>query len=126
VPPEDLALLRREPGGGEQIRSLHRGSPQRLLAPPAGDRLVVAGEEDLRHGEATELGRARVLRVLEQAAAEGFLARRLFVAENTGDEAADGVDDDEGGDLTAGKNEVADRDLISSSTKRRTRSSTPS
>ena len=44
---------------------------KRLLTPPAGDLCMVPREEDVRHGLALEITRARVLRIAEQPIEEG-------------------------------------------------------
>src|SRR6267378_1501333 len=53
----------------EQIGAPLACARHRLLLPPPRDLLVVPGEEDLRHPQSAELGRARVLRSFQQALA---------------------------------------------------------
>src|SRR5438874_13071684 len=82
-----------------------------LGAPPAGDLGVVAGEKHVGDPMALELGRPGVVRILDQVRAERLLSRRIGAAQNPRDQAADGIDHDQGGQLAAGQHEVADREL---------------
>src|SRR5437879_13649243 len=49
----------------EKVGTALQGAQQALPAAPSVHLLMVAGEQHLRHGPAAEVGRARVLRVLE-------------------------------------------------------------
>ncbi len=71
---------------------------------------MVAAEQDLGHCLALELGRSRVLRVLEQAVGERLLDDR-FGLDCPGQQAQHGVDDDHRRQLAAGQHVVADRQL---------------
>ena len=44
--------------------------------------------------------------------AEGFVHCGIFVAERAGDQARDGVHDERGAQFAAGKDEIADRELV--------------
>src|SRR6476619_2060616 len=59
------------PGG--QVGSALARPLDRLLASPALDGAVIARGQDRRHAHATEDGRSRVLRVLEQPVREGLV-----------------------------------------------------
>mgnify|MGYP003347520299 CR=1 FL=1 len=65
--------------GSQQIRSPASRSQQRLLLTPARNRLMVAGEQNVRHPHAPEDRRPRILRILEQPVAERFVRRALVV-----------------------------------------------
>ena len=73
---------------------------------------MVAGEEDLRDAGAAEVFGTGVLGVFEEAGGEGVVGRGGLVAEDAGEEAGDGVEDDEGGELAAAEYVVADRELL--------------
>lgn len=70
---------------------------------PLGDFFVVAREEDVRDFLAAELGGLSVLGGLNGVSrGEALHGGRSLAAEDTGEEADDGVNDDEGGELAAG------------------------
>ena len=75
---------------------------------------MVAGEEDLRHRPAAELGRARVVRVLEPAVERGREALHLARAfgERARKPARDRVDERERRNLAAREDVRADRDDV--------------
>jgi len=77
---------------------------------PAGDALVVAGEQNLGNLQALKIERFGILRVFEQRG-KGFGLGCLAFFENTREKADKGVDQDHGGDFTAGKNIIANRDV---------------
>src|SRR3954464_12131065 len=86
---------------------------ERVPRAPARDARVVAGEENAGNTLATEQRRPGVLGAFENwFGGERFAAVPLFVPEDAGNEPRDGVDDGEGGELTAGEHEVADRELL--------------
>jgi hypothetical protein len=68
----------------KQVGAPGLGALQGLLAAPLGDFGVVAGKEDLGDLQAAEVLRARVLRVLQQAGAEGVVFGGILVAEGAG------------------------------------------
>ena len=109
---EQLGLLAaRLAAAVEEVRPSLEGPPQRLAEPPAADLLVVARDEDGRHGlAALERRGSRVLRVLEQAGRERLLGGRRLV-DGAGQQPQDGVEDDERRRLAAGQHVVADREL---------------
>ncbi len=98
---------------GPVTRSGRRSRVRRsaCAAPPARDPGVVAGTEHLGNGEAPELGRARVLRVLEAAVAERLLGRRRLVAQDSRQQSGDRLDHDQRRAFAAGEDEIADRHL---------------
>ena len=72
---------------------------------------MVAAEEHGRDLPPPVLGRARVLRVLEEAIGERFVFGRSLVAKGARDVPRDGVDDDHGRQFAAREDVVADRYL---------------
>src|SRR4051812_44745326 len=81
------------PGMVAESRSAGCAAPA-LLAPPFPDLLVMPAEQDLGHGPAPVLRRARVVRVLRgalQRGAEALLHRRLLVPQRPGDLSQDRV-----------------------------------
>src|SRR5688572_25496917 len=58
---------------GQQVGPTRPGPVDGLLVTPTGDRAVVPGGQDDRDRRATELRRAGVVRILEEAAAERLL-----------------------------------------------------
>src|SRR3954468_11404374 len=74
---------------------------------------MVAGEENAGNTLATEQWRPGVLGAFENwFGGERFAAGALFVPEDAGNQPRDGVDHGQGGELTAGEHEVADRELL--------------
>ena len=96
---------RRDRAGGPSVRR------SAWAAPPAGDPGVVARAQHLGHGPAPELGRPRVLRVLEPPVGERLLGRRRLVAHDARHQPRHRLDHDERRGLAAGEDEVADRQL---------------
>jgi hypothetical protein len=89
------------------------------IAPPRGDRGVVAGGQDRGHdalawlARATgELERPGVLRIFEQPRAVGFVIDGARLAEHAGHVPRDRVDHDQRGELAAREHVVADRELF--------------
>ncbi len=64
------------------------------------------------HVQTTETSRSGVHRLLEQAVAEGFANRRLRIADDTGEQAGDTLDDGKSRHLAASEHEVTQRDLL--------------
>ena len=75
-------------------RAMERGGP-----PPALDGGMVAAAQHLGNHPTAELRRSRVLRILEQPRREALVLGRNDVADDAGDEARDGLDDRERGEL---------------------------
>src|SRR5882762_4282039 len=97
----------------EQIGAPLACARHRLVQSPPRDLLVVPREQDLRHPQSAELGRAGVLRSFQQAlAGEALGLCGKLVAQHTGDQPGHGVDDRQGRDLSAGEDEVAQRELL--------------
>src|SRR3954449_3287963 len=69
---------------GEQVRSPGGGAPQRLRAPPAGDRRVVARQQHRWHLVPAPGGRAGVGRALEQPVGVRVELDGLTVAHDAG------------------------------------------
>ena len=76
-----------------------------------GDRGVVAAEQDIGDAPAAEFDRAGVLGEFEEAGGVAVVGGALVVAEDAGEEAGDGVDDDGGGEGAVGEDVVADGKL---------------
>ena len=77
---------------------------------------MVAAHEHRRHALAVELGRAGVLRILEQASVLGGRERLVHVAhlvtKGAGDQAYDGISHHHSGQLAAREHVVADRQAL--------------
>src|SRR5436190_1054669 len=92
-----------------------RGPRAALLPAPLGDASVVAGKEHLRDAPAAELGRPRVVRVLEAAVelgGERLLEPGLVAAECAWKPARDCVEDDHRRQLAAREDVGANRDAV--------------
>ena len=84
-----------------------------MFLSPLGNFAVVAREEDVGDFQAAEVGGLGVLGVFEVIAVrEGLDFGGGFAAEDAGDEAGDGIDNDEGGELAAGEDEAAEGDFV--------------
>ena len=102
--------------GREQVRPQAPGAFERLRPAPGGDGAVVAAAQDLGDVPAPKARRPRVLRVLEEAAREALLLEGGSVADDARNEAGDGLEDDEGGQLAAGAGmQEAERSALSGS-----------
>src|SRR5215471_19153440 len=108
---EQPAVLLTEIERREKLRAPSPRQLELLPAPPACDALVISTEEDGRNALASELDRAGVLRVLQRSANEAFLSRRALVAEHPWLQPSHGVHYGERGQLSAGDDEIAERDL---------------
>ncbi len=133
---QDAVVFGGEIGGGEEVGAVLEGFLEGHAAAPAPYDVVVAAGERFWDGESAELGGTSVVGVVEESAgavggagwrlvgsgggggfggelglAEAFEAGGVGVAEGSGEEADEGVDDDGGGELTAGENIVADGEL---------------
>lgn len=75
---------------------------------PFGDLGVVAAEEDVGDAPAAEFDGAGVLGEFEEAGGVAVVGGALVVAEDSGEQAGDGVDDDGGGEGAVGEDVVAD------------------
>ena len=76
-----------------------------------GDRGVVAAEQDIGDAPAAEFDGAGVLGEFKEAGGVAVVGGALVVAEDAGEEAGDGVDDDGGGEGAVGEDVVADGKL---------------
>ena len=74
----------------------------------------MAGEENFRHAPAAKFLGAGVLRAFEPGplGAKGFGLRAGFVADDIGEQAHDGIDDDQRGERAVGENEIADAEFL--------------
>src|SRR4051794_22715379 len=92
---------------GSTLRGSGRFST--MVAPPAGDRGVVAAEQDVGDGVPPELPGAGVLRVFQApVGAERLILRAGRIAQHAGDQPHHRVDDDHGRDLAPREDIVAD------------------
>src|SRR5512141_2316282 len=107
-----FAIRRRELGSPQQVGAALKRPQERLLAAPLLDLCVIAREQDLWNGFAAKLGRARVVRILEQARGVRIIAGAVWIAQNTWQKARDRVDDNERGQFAAREYVIADGDLI--------------
>ncbi len=89
-----------------------RGPPQGLLTPPSADGGVVPGAQHGRNLVVAPHRRSGVHRRLQQPAGEGVVHHGLGVADDSGQQPGDRFQDDQGGDLSPGKNVVTDGDLV--------------
>src|ERR671911_2523686 len=99
------------PAGVDEVRPEFERAPEGLRAPPARDAAVIARAQHVGHPPAPKIGRARVVRVLEQAVAERLVADRRLVAHHPRDQPAHGLDDQHRRHLAAGEHDVAGRQL---------------
>ena len=128
---EDFLVFGGEGGVFEEVGPVLEGFSELLFATPEADGLVVAAHEDFRDGVAAEVGGAGVVGVVEQSSCSVLGARDSLnvgvdagvgwaealefaggqVAEDAGDEAHGGVEEDGGCEFTAGEDVVADGDF---------------
>lgn len=125
-----------EVGLFEEIGAVAQGFFQSALAAPAADLIMIATGEDVRDGEAAEVCRPCVVGIVEQSAgavrgerrraslggklggeialrgAEALIGAGGFVAEDAGDEAHGGVNDDGCRELATRENVVADGEFL--------------
>ena len=69
---------------------------------------MVAREQHLGNGHPAKLGGTRVLLVFEKPVGEGLVEGAPLVSQGTGQKPHHGVDDDEGGELSAREHVVAE------------------
>ena len=67
---------------------------------------------DVGHTLAAELGRPGIVRVFKQAGGVGVIRGAIGVAQDAGQQPRNRIDKHQGGQLTAGQDEIADRDLV--------------
>ena len=106
------ALLFAERVRRDQVGAACSSHLQGLAVPPAGDRLVVAGEQHRGDRLPFPVCRAGPLRVFEAPRRERFLAGGERAAEDAGDEARHRLDDRRRRHLAARQDEVADPQLL--------------
>jgi len=73
---------------------------------------MVAAEQNLRNFPAFVVGRARVVRVVENSVGERILLSGVVIAENAGDQAHHRISNDQRRQNAARENKVADGNLI--------------
>src|SRR5262245_19743306 len=66
----------------QEVRPFLIRRAQRLLAAPEPDRLMVPGEEDLRHCHAPNLRRPGVMWIFQQSIRERFLNDRIGITQD--------------------------------------------
>ena len=79
---------------------------------PAGDGGVVAGEEDFGDAHPAEFDGSGVVWKFKEARGEGIIGGGASVAEHSGQQTGDSVDDDDGSDDSIGEDVVADGDFL--------------
>ena len=90
------------------------GTPALFVHPAEashGDLGMITRSEPLRDAPISKNSGPRVVGILEKTLGEALLPRGLVVAEDTGNQAADRLDNHERGELASGDHVVADRDL---------------
>ena len=81
-------------------------------AAPGGDGGVVAGQQHVRYPAALPVGGAGVVGVFQQMRGEAFVGGAVGGAHDAGQQADDGVQHDQGGELAAGQHVVADGEFF--------------
>ena len=76
VAPDTGFYLSFRPRARQRSGRRSRGDPLGLRAPPLGDALVVAGEQDVGNFRALPLARAGILGIFQQARLEALLVQR--------------------------------------------------
>ena len=108
-----LGIASRRASAAEALFGVAHAAPD-VLSPPGVDPTVVAGEQNLRHRPAAELGRPRVVRVLQPAVQRGGEA--LDLAGALGERARkppyDRVEERQRRDLASRQHVRADRDDV--------------
>ena len=90
---------------------MQKSSAQRLFQAPSGDERVIAAEQNFRGANFSSIFRACIVRMIQQFVVKGVFRSRGGIAQNAGNEAQHGINDDCSGDFTAGEDEVADGDF---------------
>src|SRR3954453_16384738 len=96
----------------DEVRTPRAREFHRLLATPCSDPSMVAGKQDRRYRPSLPFCRAGVLGIFEQAVRKTLRHPRLGIAHDPGQKADDGVEDDHCRELAAGKDIIADGDLL--------------
>jgi hypothetical protein len=102
---------------GQQVGPPRPRTAKGFFSPPAADLLVVPGEEDFRDFHPAKRRRTSIVGIIEQPLPEGVLAGRGLIPQRTGKEARGRLDDDQGRQLSAGEDVIADGDLLVHRTK---------
>src|SRR6476660_9114066 len=82
---------------------------------PLSDRLVVTGGENVRDGKSFPHPRPRIVRMLEEAVFETFLACRFGLRHDARQEPYDRIEECHGSGLSARQHEIAERDFAQGS-----------
>ena len=96
---EEFPLSRRKSSIGQQVGAELRRTFQTLLSAPLANLGMVPREQHLGNIHTAEVGRARVLGILEQVSVKALVYRPHAVAENPGDLPDHGIDDHHGRQL---------------------------
>ena len=81
---------------------MQKSSAQRLFQAPSGDERVIAAEQNFRGANFSSIFRACIVRMVQQFVVKGVFRSRGGIAQNAGNEAQHGINDDCSGDFTAG------------------------
>ena len=100
-----------------QVRTQLAGSFYALFFAPLGNSAVIAAEKHIRNLHPSKILRARIMRILQQSAAEGFISGRAFIAQRPLQQAHNGINQRQGRNLSAGQNVVADGNRLGSKTQ---------
>src|SRR6187549_756806 len=73
---------------------------------------MIAAQQDFRDTPAAKLGGTRVLGKFKESRGEGIIPCALGGAEHSGNEADDGVDEDDGSNCAIGQDVISDGDLL--------------
>lgn len=99
----------------QEVGAVFFGAFEGLFPPPFFDFCVISAKQDVGDLHSAKVLGAGVLWVFEcqrAGVAEGIIGGGVFVAEGAGQETDDGVDYYHSGQLAAGQDVIADRDLL--------------
>jgi len=85
---------------------------QGLFAPPSFNFYVIAGEQDLGYSPAPIFRWTGVVRVFQQSRGVGIIHGTIRVTKDAGEQAGNGIDQDQCRELPPGQHIIADRDFI--------------
>src|SRR5829696_1888976 len=109
---QQLRFLVVQTRGVQKVRPPLQGPAQRLSLTPPPDLRVIARQQHVGNAEIADLRRPRVLRMVQQPAAERILRDRLLVSHHTRYEPRHGVQHDKGRQFAAGQHIIADRQFL--------------
>ncbi len=96
----------------DEIGAQLRRPSKALLASPAGDGPMIAGEEHARHLHAAIHGRSCVLGIFQKTARERLVDGTFGGAQNAGKLAHHRIDDDHRREFAGGEDVIAQRDNL--------------